>query len=135
MSAGWMAMRAGKRARAWRAARQKASVERRRPGERLAQLSTTLARERAGRRVVDAQVVLGEAIPARREQREEPRRHRPRGRDEAVDAQPGSGEDALALVDARAPLVGRHVAHLGLAARHDALREEPREAPRAGAAS
>src|ERR1019366_7779570 len=64
------------------------------------------------------------------EERQEPRRHRPRGRDEAVDVQVGLPENALALFDARAPLGGRDVAHLGLAARRDPLCEEPAEPAR-----
>lgn len=46
MSAGWIAMRAGTRALAYRAARHHATVDRSRVGERVAQLRTTLARER-----------------------------------------------------------------------------------------
>ena len=98
------ARRHERRARASRA-RHQATVESRRAGERVAQLRTTLGRARPRRRVVDAQVVLGEAVAALAEQRQEPRRHRPGGRDEAVDAEPGGAQDALALLDAARALL------------------------------
>ena len=62
MSAGWIAMRAGHSARAWRAARQNASVERRRRGRPACPVEQHESARGPGGRVVDAQVVLGEAV-------------------------------------------------------------------------